>query len=44
MATEDAGAWSQHLEAGQLHPIFSNSDLAGAPHEDPLVLLCTRPE
>jgi 4-amino-4-deoxy-L-arabinose transferase-like glycosyltransferase len=33
----------QHLEAGRLYCVTSNSLLAGMEHEEPLVLFCTRP-
>jgi 4-amino-4-deoxy-L-arabinose transferase-like glycosyltransferase len=43
MPESEAKQWPQHLEAGQLHPVLTNSQLAGTRHDDPLVLLCTRP-
>jgi 4-amino-4-deoxy-L-arabinose transferase-like glycosyltransferase len=35
--------WPAQLEAGRLHPIVTNSELVGIPHEQPMVLVCTRP-
>jgi hypothetical protein len=43
MPAEEVGDWPRHLEAGRLYPVLSNSELAGTEHEQPLVLLCTRP-
>jgi 4-amino-4-deoxy-L-arabinose transferase-like glycosyltransferase len=43
MPESEAERWPQHLEAGRLYPVVSNSQLAGTLHTEPLVLLCTRP-
>jgi hypothetical protein len=37
-----AAEWRDHLEAGRLFPVLSNSELAGKEHEEPLVLMCNR--
>jgi 4-amino-4-deoxy-L-arabinose transferase-like glycosyltransferase len=42
MPAEELKNWPAQLEAGRLHPVLANSDLAGQEHERPLVLVCTR--
>jgi 4-amino-4-deoxy-L-arabinose transferase-like glycosyltransferase len=44
MPPECYAEWEQRLEAGRLHWVVSNSELAGATHEEPLVLLSNQPE
>jgi 4-amino-4-deoxy-L-arabinose transferase-like glycosyltransferase len=43
MPAECVAEWPQFLEAGRLEPVVSNTELAGGPHEQPLVLLRSRP-
>jgi hypothetical protein len=38
-----ASVWRQHLKKGQLEEVLQSSVLAGAYHDDPLVLMRTRP-
>ncbi len=41
MTPECARDWPRHLTSGRLEAVLSNSDLAGLPHKQPLVLLRT---
>jgi 4-amino-4-deoxy-L-arabinose transferase-like glycosyltransferase len=42
MPSEYANEWARHLKSGQLEVVLRSTILAGAKHDDPLVLLRTR--
>lgn len=43
MPEEWARVWERHMEAGQLYPVITTSQIAGEQHERPLTLFRTQP-
>jgi hypothetical protein len=43
MPPKSAAEWPLYVKSGRLEELLSNQDLAGGRHEQPLVLMRTRP-